>query len=86
MLFRINSMNNIVMDRNNYDVLAKIKVPTVIIYGSEDQLIASHNIPGLLKKNSLISAIKTKGRHGVSRDKYTKMPGLLMEMVRDEAI
>jgi pimeloyl-ACP methyl ester carboxylesterase len=82
----VNSMDNIVMDRNNYDVLAKIKVPTVIIYGGEDQLIASHNIPGLLKKNPLISAIKTKGRHGVSRDKYTKMPGLLMEMVRDEAV
>ena len=81
-----NSMDNIVMDRNNYDVLAGIKVPTVILYGKEDQLIASYNLPGLLKKNTLITAIKTNGRHGVSRDKYTKIPSLLKEVMENEAL
>lgn len=80
------SMDNIVMDRGNYDVLASIKTPTVLIYGKEDQLIAPHNIPGLLKTNPLISAIKTNGRHGVSRDKYTKIPALLKEMMANEVI
>lgn len=80
------SMDNIVMDRGNYDVLASIKTPTVLIYGKEDQLIAPHNIPGLLKTNPLISAIKTNGRHGVSRDKYTKIPALLKEVMTNEVI
>ena len=80
------SMDNIVMDRGNYDVLANIKTPTVLIYGKEDQLIAPHNIPGLLKTNPLISAIKTNGRHGVSRDKYTKIPALLKEVMANEVI
>lgn len=80
------SMNNIVMDRNNYDVLASIKTPTVILYGKEDQLIAPHNIPGLLKKNPNITAIKTNGKHGVSRDKFTKIPAILKETMADEAL
>ncbi len=82
----INSMENIVMDRKNYSVLAKISTPTVIIYGKEDQLIASHNIPELLKKNPHITAIRTSGRHGVSRDKYTKIPAILKEMISNEVI
>ena len=80
------SMKNIVMDRSNYEVLAKIKIPTVILYGKEDQLIASHNIPELLKKNSLITAIETNGKHGVSRDKFTKIPKLLKEVMENETL
>ncbi|MBR3115975.1 alpha/beta hydrolase [Candidatus Saccharibacteria bacterium] len=80
----IKSMENIVMDRQNYDVLANIKTPTVIIYGKEDKLIAPNNIPGLLKKNPNISVIKTPGRHGVSRDKFTKIPAILKEVIADE--
>ena len=82
----IKSMENIVMDRQNYDVLARTKTPTVIIYGKDDKLIAPNNIPGLLKKNPNISAIKTNGKHGVSRDKYTKIPAILKEVMRDETI
>ena len=82
----INSMENIVMDRKNYSVLAKIKTPTVLIYGREDQLIASHNIPDLLKENPNITAIRTPGRHGVSRDKYTKIPAILKEIMANETI
>ena len=82
----INSMDNIVMDHNNYNVLKNIKVPTVIIYGKEDKLIAPHNIPALLKENPNITAIKTAGRHGVSRDKYKKIPALLKEVEANEAL
>ncbi len=68
-----NSMKNIVLDRKNYAVLAGIKIPTILIYGNEDQIIASHNIPRALKENSNISAIKTHGRHGVTHDKYVEI-------------
>ena len=82
----IGSMENIVMDRKNYGVLAKVKVPTVIIYGKDDKLIAPHNIPQLLKQNPNITAIRTAGRHGVSRDKYTKIPAILKEVMANETL
>lgn len=81
-----NSMDNIVLDIKNYDVLTKIKVPTVLIYGNEDALIASYNIPELLKKNPAISAIKTLGRHGVSNDKFTKIGKILEDVLNAETI
>lgn len=77
----IKSMENIVMDRKNYSVLVKVKTPTVIIYGKDDKLIAPHNIPALLKENPNITTIKTSGKHGVSRDKYTRIPAILKEVM-----
>lgn len=72
------SMENIVLNRRNYKVLAGIKTKAVLIYGNMDQFIAQHNIPGLIKLNpKYLSAIKTEGNHGVSRDKYTKLVGIL---------
>lgn len=75
----INSMKNIVLDRDNYGVLAGMRVPTVLIYGDEDQLIASDNIPELLEKNPKIKAVKTHGHHGVSKDKFEKIFKVLKE-------
>lgn len=79
----VNSMNKIVLDKNNYDVLAGLKVPTTLIYGSNDQLIASFNIPGLLKKRDSISAIKTDGKHGITHDKYEELAKILKESLED---
>ncbi len=75
-----NSMEKIVLDRRNYKVLAELKTPAVLIYGKMDQFISSYNIPKILKANpKYLSAIKTDGRHGVSRDKYSKLVGILEE-------
>ena len=75
-----NSMEKIVLDRRNYKVLAELKTPTVLVYGKMDQFISSYNIPKILKDNpKYLSAIKTDGRHGVSRDKYSKLVGILEE-------
>lgn len=76
-----NSMTKIVLDKNNYDTLAKTKVPTTLIYGNEDQIIASYNIPELLAQNPLISAVKTHGRHGVTRDKYLEIEKTLEKIL-----
>ena len=72
-----NSISKIVMNRRNYAVLAGIKIPTVLIYGVQDRFIGVYNVPHLLKENPNITAIKTEGLHGVSRDKYTKLTGVL---------
>ena len=72
-----NSVDKIIMDKNNYAVLAGLKVPMTLIYGDEDQLIASYNVPKLLRENSRAMAIKTVGRHSVTKDKYTEMGKIL---------
>ena len=72
------SMENIVFDENNFNVLAEIRTPTTMIYGQEDQIIASYNYPQLLKKNpDYLTAISTDGKHGVTKDKYTVLSELL---------
>ena len=75
-----NSMENIVLDKKNYDVLAGITIPTVLIYGDKDQFIGLHNFKQLLKENQeYLKAIKTDGHHGVSRSKYSKITEVIVE-------
>lgn len=82
-----NSMDKIVLNKNNYKTLAELNIPTVLIYGDADTLIASYNIPKILKDNpKYITAIKTIGRHGVSRDKYNKIRGVLEETLNAQII
>lgn len=77
-----NSMEKIVLDKKNYKTLANLKTPATLIYGELDQFIASYNIPNIVKENpKYLRSIKTIGRHGVSRDKYTKMVGVLEEIL-----
>ena len=73
-------MEHIVLDKKNYDVLAKIAIPTVLIYGDKDQFIGLHNFKQILKDNPKhLKAIKTDGHHGVSRSKYGKITEVIAE-------
>lgn len=82
-----NSMEKIVLDKNNYQTLAEIKVPTELIYGEGDQLIASYNVPRILKDNpEYIKATKTDGRHGVTPDKYPRIVEILEEILNAKDI
>lgn len=81
----VNSMKNIVLARDNYQTLVETKVPTVLIYGTEDQIIASYNIPGVLEKNQNIKAISTTGQHSVTEDKISQIAAILKESI-DETI
>lgn len=75
------SMEKIVLDKDNYKTLANLKIGATLIYGELDQFIASYNIPKILNENpDYLKAIKTIGRHGVSRDKYTKIAEVLEEI------
>ena len=71
------------MNPKNYEILARLTRPTTIIFGLADQIIASFNIPKLLKENSKITAIETPGTHGVARDKYTKMVEILERILNE---
>ena len=77
-----NSIEKVVKNRKNYKTLSGITTPATLIYGDADQFIASYNIPKVLKDNpKYISAIKTSGRHGVSREKYGKIREILEEIL-----
>ena len=77
-----NSMEKIVLDKKNYDTLANLKTHATLIYGDLDQFIAAYNIPKIVKENSkYLTSIKTLGKHSVSRDKYTKMVGIIEEVL-----
>ncbi|MBQ2660804.1 alpha/beta hydrolase [Candidatus Saccharibacteria bacterium] len=82
-----NSMEYIVLNKNNYRNLVELKTRAILIYGDKDQLIAAQNIPKVVKENDkYLSAIKTVGRHGVSRDKYSKMVAILEEVLNAKNI
>lgn len=72
------SMEKIVLDKNNFKTICELETPAVLIYGKMDQFISSYNIPVLLEKNpKYITAVETDGRHGVSRDKYVEIGKIL---------
>ena len=72
-----NSIDNIVLDRDNYQVLTGLKIPAVLIYGKNDRFIAMHNFAKVLADNANLTAIETDGRHGVTKDKYIEIGKIL---------
>lgn len=77
-----NEIKYIVENKRNYKVLASLKTHTTLIYGDADQIIASFNIPEMLVTNpKYLTAIKTQGAHGVTRDKYTKLVPILEKVL-----
>ena len=78
-----NSMKRIVLNRKNYQTLAELNMPITLIYGELDKLIAPYNIPKIKRSNHNIKAIKTAGRHGVSREKYPVLKKTLEEILKE---
>lgn len=76
-------IKNIVSNSENYDYLVKLSQPTTIIYGELDKIIAAQNLPGLLKQNSQIRAIKAPGAHGVSVEKFGKIAEALKKFLKE---
>lgn len=78
----INSMKNIVLNKQNYKVLAGIKTPTVMIWGELDAIIASYNIPKILKENpKYLTAIQSPSGHSITKDKYSKILPILEKIL-----
>ena len=66
-----NELESIIKNPENYQYLVQASVPTTMIYGKKDNIIAAFNYPGVLEKNPLIKAVETEGAHGVSPEKFT---------------
>ena len=80
-----NELKLIVMNQHNYDIYEKIDKPTTLIFGLADQIIASFNIPRLLKNNKHISAVEVPDAHSITHEKYIKVVPIL-ERILDETI
>ena len=78
------SMDGIVLNEKNINVLAKITTKTVILYGELDEFMSPANINEVAKNNSkYISVFKTVGKHHMSRDKYHKLVPILEEVLNE---
>ena len=82
----INSMEKIALNHHNYQMLQNLETSAIIIYGNKDQIIAPHNLPTLLKANRNIKAVKTEGKHGVTRDKFSELSKNLEEVLNAKNI
>ena len=76
------SMEQVVKSPKNYEAFANISVPTTIFYGAEDTYILPSNIRAIAKNNPYIKAVKTEGKHHVSRDKYYRFDDLLLASLK----
>ena len=78
----VNSISKIVMNKRNYKTLAELKTHAVLIWGELDAIIASFNLPRLLKDNpKYLTAIQTPSGHSITKDKYTKLVPILEKLL-----
>ncbi len=75
-------IDKIVMNRYNYGRLAELKTKATLIYSEADEIIAPFNVRRVVKQNpKYLNSIVTIGAHRVARDKYSKIPALLEEVI-----
>lgn len=77
----LRSLKYIVSDKTNYDTLMNLVTPTTMIYGNKDAIVASFNYPNLLSANPHLKAMETDGGHGVTKNKYDKLPPILEKVL-----
>ena len=64
-----NELKNIVLNPDNYNYFVKLDLPTTIIYGAKDGIIASYNLPKIAKENPNVKLCQTSDGHSVSSEK-----------------
>ncbi|MBQ3470254.1 alpha/beta fold hydrolase [Candidatus Saccharibacteria bacterium] len=79
-----NEIKYIVLNPDNYKYLAEVDVPTTLVYGELDRIIASFNLPKILKINKNLSAEKAAGGHGVTIDKLPKLRKIIAGVLAEE--
>lgn len=75
-------IDKIVSNKYNYKRLLELTTPATLIYSEADEIIAPFNVRHIVKQNpKYLEAITTIGTHRVARDKYTKIPAVLEEVI-----
>lgn len=77
-------VEKIILNKYNYGRLAGLTTPAVLIYSEADEIIAPFNIRKVVRENPKhLRAITTVGTHRVARDKYAKIPEILVEILNE---
>ena len=81
------SMENIILNPNNYKTFEKLNVPTHIIHGHFDPLVYGPNLVRVSKNNpSHLKLYKVMGDHDLSLTKRKKILTLIEKALKDETL
>ena len=80
------SMDNIILNPNNYKTYTKIKLPTLIIHGHFDPLVMRSNLKKVANVNSNVRFVSVIGHHDVSAQKRNKMLIELKRIMRENHV
>lgn len=75
------TMNNIILNKDNYALITGLKVPMEIIHGRLDPLVIGANIRAAAKQNSRINVTETFGGHDIVGAKAKKVNKIFKETV-----
>lgn len=78
------SMDNIILNHNNYRTFTKIRIPTLIIHGHFDPLVIRSNLKRISEANpQYVSFISVMGHHDISAQKRSKILIELKKILRE---
>lgn len=78
------SMENVILNHNNYQTFTKIKIPTLIIHGHFDPLVMHSNLKKVATANSNVRFVSVIGHHDISAQKRTKILIELKRILREQ--
>ena len=79
------SMENIILNRKNYQTFTDLRVPTVIIHGHFDPLVMGSNLRRAAKRNPrYVKYVSVIGQHDLSVGKRAKILLEIRKMLKEE--
>lgn len=79
------SMENIILNRKNYQTFTNLRIPTVIIHGHFDPLVMGSNLRRAAKRNPrYIKYVSVIGQHDLSVGKRAKILLEIRKMLKEE--
>lgn len=76
------TMDNIILNRENYNYFSKIEIPTTIIHGRFDPLVIGSNLTKLTEENSHLKLINVVSHHDITASKRRKIIKILKEAIK----
>ncbi len=81
------SMEQVILNRHNYQTYTKIRIPTLIIHGRFDPLVMPSNLKRAVKANPThLRFVSVMGHHDISAAKRTKILIELKRILREQNV
>lgn len=77
------SMDQIILNRKNYQTFTSLKTPTLLIHGHFDPLVMHSNLKRVADHNPHVKFVSVMGHHDVSIQKRTKILIELKKILRE---